>query len=64
MIDGTTNRAEFLTRMLALHRTFDGPSARWRAKKRKHRELATYLLVLIKIRLDSVKRMTKIQNTS
>ena len=27
MIDCTTNRAEFLTRMLALHRTFDGPAA-------------------------------------
>ena len=33
-------------------------------QKQKHRELATYLLVIKRIRLDSVKRMTKIQNTS
>ena len=34
MIDGTTNRAEFLTRMLALYCTFDGhSSARWACKK-------------------------------
>ena len=38
MIDGTTNRAEFLTRMLALHRTFDGLKARWRAKSTKSTE--------------------------
>ena len=34
---------------------------RWIAAKR---DLATYLLALIKIRLDSVKRMSQIQNTS
>merc|ERR1711871_1478165 len=34
-----------------------------RAAKAKHRELATYLLVLIKIRRDSVKRTTKSRNT-
>ena len=39
------------------------PNERTRAAKAKHRELAIYLLVIIKIRLNGVKRMSKIQNT-
>ena len=46
------------------HYTVDYTKERTGAAKAKHRELATYLLVLMKMRLDSVKRMSKIQNTS
>ena len=47
----------------SLYRRLYQTSARG-LQKQKHRELATYLLVIIKIRLDSVKRMSKIQNIS
>ena len=68
---------EFLVRIP--HSGWTASTARWRCHAKPHnraarasalwicqqkRDLATYLLAFQKIRLDSVKRMSQIQNTS